>query len=60
MSYEFAAVEKKWSSFAKATKDRQNKNDDTLLRQGSEFLPAASGKKFYCLDMFPYPSGSGL
>lgn len=22
--------------------------------------PAGSGKKFYCLDMFPYPSGSGL
>jgi leucyl-tRNA synthetase len=22
--------------------------------------PAGSGKKYYCLDMFPYPSGSGL
>jgi leucyl-tRNA synthetase len=22
--------------------------------------PTGSGKKFYCLDMFPYPSGSGL
>ena len=22
--------------------------------------PVGSGKKFYCLDMFPYPSGSGL
>lgn len=22
--------------------------------------PIGSGKKFYCLDMFPYPSGSGL
>jgi len=44
MNYDFAAVEKKWSSSAQATADRQHKN----------------GKKFYCLDMFPYPSGSGL
>jgi leucyl-tRNA synthetase len=49
MSYNFAAIEKKWnqywkknpSSFAKASEDRV-------------------AKKFYCLDMFPYPSGSGL
>jgi leucyl-tRNA synthetase len=44
MSYDFTAVEKKWSAIALAKAGRQHNN----------------GKKFYCLDMFPYPSGSGL
>jgi len=47
MSYNFQAVEKKWQEY-------WNKvpygvvNSDNL------------GKKYYCLDMFPYPSGAGL
>ena len=43
MSYDFSKIEKKWSSFAKATADK-----------------SPTKGKFYCLDMFPYPSGSGL
>ncbi|MCL1786680.1 MAG: leucine--tRNA ligase [Defluviitaleaceae bacterium] len=43
--YEFAAVEKKWRDKWAASPVQQN----------------AEGKpKYYCLDMFPYPSGSGL
>ena len=43
--YEFPTIEKKW----RAAWDKYpiNKEDE-------------SKPKFYCLDMFPYPSGSGL
>ncbi len=47
MSYDFQAVEKKW-------KTRWEKNPIGQAR------PVDDGEKFYCLDMFPYPSGSGL
>ncbi|MGE4213904.1 MAG: leucine--tRNA ligase [Anaerotignaceae bacterium] len=43
--YEFAAIEKKWR--AEWEKNPINKEDDKKPR-------------YYCLDMFPYPSGSGL
>ena len=56
MSYDVSAVEKKWQKIWKNNPPVQA----TLLRQGSEGLSADSRKKFYCLDMFPYPSGSGL
>ena len=47
MSYDFKIVEQKWRSAWQKNPYFQTKND-------------RSGKKFYCLDMFPYPSGSGL
>ncbi|MEA5085505.1 MAG: leucine--tRNA ligase [Lachnospiraceae bacterium] len=43
--YEFAAIEKKWRE--EWEKNPINKEDDKKPR-------------YYCLDMFPYPSGSGL
>ncbi len=43
--YDFRAIEKKWR--AEWEKNPINKEDDVKPR-------------FYCLDMFPYPSGSGL
>lgn len=43
--YEFAAIEKKWR--AEWEKNPINKEDDKK-------------PKYYCLDMFPYPSGKGL
>jgi leucyl-tRNA synthetase len=46
MSYDFSTIEKKWSFYAKATADKHKKQ--------------STKGKFYCLDMFPYPSGSGL
>lgn len=47
MKYNFHEVEEKWRN--RWEKDPYFKTkDDTSL------------KKFYCLDMFPYPSGSGL
>ncbi|MCL4361850.1 leucine--tRNA ligase [Candidatus Dependentiae bacterium] len=47
MSYNFQAIEKKW---------QKKWQEDPYFRS----KPTGSGKKFYCLDMFPYPSGSGL
>lgn len=47
MAYDVSAIEKKWQAVWK-----QNPYGKTK--------PTGSGKKFYCLDMFPYPSGSGL
>jgi leucyl-tRNA synthetase len=47
MSYDVAKIEKKW----------QKKWAEHPL---AKTKPAGNGKKFYCLDMFPYPSGSGL
>ena len=43
--YDFRTIEKKWR--AEWEKNPINKED-------------AVKPKFYCLDMFPYPSGSGL
>jgi len=47
MRYDFSAVEKKWQSFWQKT--------DTFRTGESDDRP-----KYYVLDMFPYPSGSGL
>lgn len=47
MSYDFNAIEKKWQQQWEKTPFAKTR-------------PAGSGKKFYCLDMFPYPSGAGL
>jgi leucyl-tRNA synthetase len=47
MSYNVHDIEKKWKDYWSAHPVGQSQ-------------PVGSGKKFYCLDMFPYPSGSGL
>lgn len=47
MAYDFKAVELKWRERWRQNPYFKTKND-------------RKGKKFYCLDMFPYPSGSGL
>jgi len=47
MSYDFKAIENKWQK-------EWEKRPIALAQSTGE------GKKFYCLDMFPYPSGSGL
>jgi len=47
MNYDFNSIEKKWQNKWQAKPDGQTK-------------PTGSGKKYYCLDMFPYPSGAGL
>ena len=47
MAYSFKAVEEKWQTYWQKNPYFKTRND-------------RSGKKFYCLDMFPYPSGSGL
>lgn len=47
MSYDFKAIEQKWCEYWQKNPYYNMKNDHKK-------------KKFYCLDMFPYPSGSGL
>jgi leucyl-tRNA synthetase len=48
MEYKFNEIEKKWQNYWEKNKTFKTKNDYT------------NPKKFYALDMFPYPSGSGL
>ena len=45
--YNFSAIEKKWQKYWLENKTFKTDSD-------------AKGEKFYCLDMFPYPSGAGL
>ncbi len=47
MSYDVQSIEQKW---------QQRWEDKPIAKT----KPHNSGKKYYCLDMFPYPSGSGL
>lgn len=47
VAYDFRSTERKWQEQWERNPVAQTK-------------PTDSGKKFYCLDMFPYPSGSGL
>lgn len=47
MAYSFKEVEKKWQDIWEKKPYGAAKDN-------------CSGKKYYCLDMFPYPSGSGL
>ena len=47
MSYDFKATQKKWQKIWKEN-------------PYGKAQPTNSGKKYYCLDMFPYPSASGL
>lgn len=47
MNYDVKQVEKKWQK-------KWLEHPEALTK------PTGSGKKYYCLDMFPYPSGSGL
>ena len=45
--YNFSAIEKKWQTYWLEHKTFKTDSD-------------GKGEKFYCLDMFPYPSGAGL
>jgi leucyl-tRNA synthetase len=47
MEYNFTTIEKKWQEFWEKNKTFKTTDDQ-------------SKPKFYALDMFPYPSGSGL
>jgi leucyl-tRNA synthetase len=48
--YDHQQIEKKWQKFWQDKKTYQTKADKTL----------SASRRFYCLDMFPYPSGEGL
>ena len=48
MDYNFSAIEKKWQAYWLEHKTFKCDTGD------------AKKPKFYCLDMFPYPSGAGL
>ncbi|MEX2438196.1 MAG: class I tRNA ligase family protein, partial [Candidatus Babeliales bacterium] len=47
MTYNFKEIQKKWS-------------DSWAKKEPFKTKPTGTGKKYYVLDMFPYPSGSGL
>src|SRR3990172_7242402 len=47
MPYEFKSIEEKWQKHWKQTPPAKTK-------------ASGEGKKYYCLDMFPFPSGAGL
>ena len=47
MNYDFQKIEEHWQKYWGKNPYFRAKSDKTL-------------KKFYCLDMFPYPSGAGL
>ncbi len=47
MEYDHSSIEKKWQKYWLENKTFKTRDD-------------APGEKFYCLDMFPYPSGAGL
>jgi leucyl-tRNA synthetase len=47
MAYDFETIEKRWQKYWKENPYFKTRGDKSV-------------KKFYCLDMFPYPSGSGL
>ncbi|MFH1837894.1 MAG: leucine--tRNA ligase [Candidatus Kuenenbacteria bacterium] len=47
MDYDHQKIEKKWQKIWE--KNQSNKTKNTFKK-----------RKFYCLDMFPYPSGEGL
>lgn len=47
MHYDFKSIEDKW----------QKRWEEYPIALAN---PTGEGKKFYCLDMFPYPSGAGL
>ena len=47
MNYDFQKIEKKWQQYWEKNPYFKTKEDKSL-------------KKYYCLDMWPYPSGSGI
>lgn len=49
-AYDFTAVESKWQNYWEQNKTFRVKEDPAFSAE----------KRFYCLDMFPYPSGAGL
>ena len=53
--YDHSAIEKKWQKFWLENKTFKT---ETAKAAGSDGISAKP--KFYCLDMFPYPSGAGL
>ncbi|MFC1504222.1 leucine--tRNA ligase [Spirochaetota bacterium] len=50
MAYDFKRIEKKWQKYWDERRIYKVTEDSTFPKE----------KRFYCLDMFPYPSGDGL
>ena len=53
--YDHSAIEKKWQKFW-----LENKTFKTEAAKAAGSDGVSAKPKFYCLDMFPYPSGAGL
>jgi leucyl-tRNA synthetase len=48
--YDFTAIEKKWQEYWGRERTFRAVEDESVPPE----------HRFYCLDMFPYPSGAGL
>ena len=57
---DFNSIEKKWQERWEKAGIFKVKEDDKGTKQVSGPVSNKVRKKFYCLEMFPYPSGSGL
>jgi len=62
--YDFTSFEKKWQAYWEKNKTFRALDPGESVPAGRASMKkaeAAGGvEKFYCLDMFPYPSGAGL
>ena len=58
--YNFSAIEKKWQHHWLENKTFKTVDGTDGASGGPAPLPKDNRPKFYCLDMFPYPSGAGL
>lgn len=50
-AYDFTEIESRWQKYWESNK---------TFAAANPGMPEAEKPKFYCLDMFPYPSGAGL
>ncbi|MBQ3809054.1 MAG: leucine--tRNA ligase [Kiritimatiellae bacterium] len=58
--YNFSAIEKKWQRYWLENKTFKTVDGMDGASGGPAPRPKDGRPKFYCLDMFPYPSGAGL
>ncbi|MDO8575385.1 MAG: class I tRNA ligase family protein [bacterium] len=58
--YDHLKIEKKWQKKWSALKLYKTKEEKNKNKKTDDFTSESEAKKFYILDMFPYPSGEGL
>jgi len=56
--YNHKEIESRWQKFWEENKTFKTENPSIIFLKKGEKQKTKS--KYYCLDMFPYPSGAGL